>query len=430
MDIGENKIEDNKAVSGLMRFGAIVAVLVGAVLTFCLFKKINTVELQSKSDTVITIIIGLIGPLFSLGGFFLLYLTLQNQKENFDKERLESSFFEMIKFHRDNVSEIQYPYYEKKFLVVASVNSVKVEEFIASNKKVFTIIYNEFCESFNELDFFFRNVLSEEIYTTEYLLKLRSNETLKRRKIDLTVYAKADIIYSIIFFGVSVNGKNAIRNLLKFKYKKEFLTSILDFASLKPHVKSKYWLNWMAITQTSNKIQILQSILNKRIKADYDDFNLNEIPSVYKSDYLKPYYPNKYIKYYGGHQFRLGHYFRHLYQSVSFIDSSKILSYEEKYKYIKFLRGQISTFEQIIFFLNSISSIGRIWELEDSFSGDLEVKFNRKLITKYNLIKNIPTNTIKEDIHLTSFYPTVNYEAISVDGIREMRKHFADNLFT
>lgn len=38
----------------------------------------------------------------------------------------------------------------------------------------------------------------------------------------------------------------------------------------------------------------------------------------------------KYEKYYGGHQFRLGHYFRHLYQTYKFVDSSEFLSKEQK----------------------------------------------------------------------------------------------------
>lgn len=82
---------------------------------------------------------------------------------------------------------------------------------------------------------------------------------------------------------------------------------------------------------------------------------------------------------------KLAIYFRQLYQIVTYIDSQTILSYHEKYNYIKSLRATLSNEEQYLFFINSLSSLGDVWE-------SVPDEKNDKLITKYNLIKNIPLN--------------------------------------
>jgi len=78
----------------------------------------------------------------------------------------------------------------------------------------------------------------------------------------------------------------------------------------------------------------------------------------------------------------LGHYYRHLYQTVCFVDKQKQLKPEEKYSYVKMLRAQLSDYEQILFYYNAMSSMGTSWlELSDD---------NLSLITRYRLIKNVP----------------------------------------
>lgn len=78
-----------------------------------------------------------------------------------------------------------------------------------------------------------------------------------------------------------------------------------------------------------------------------------------------------------GHHVTLGHYFRNLYHVFSLIDSldNQLFSCVEKYELGKYLRTQLSSYEQIIIFLNSLSFYG----------ADL-----KKIIEKYHLIKNIP----------------------------------------
>lgn len=107
-----------------------------------------------------------------------------------------------------------------------------------------------------------------------------------------------------------------------------------------------------------------------------------------------------------GHQSRLGHYYRQLFQLVKYIDNQPkaLLYYSEKYQYIKTLRAQFSTQEQVLLFFNSLSDLGKPWEKE------VGLDENKKLITKYNLIKNIPTGYIKNIKDFKIYYSNIHYE--------------------
>lgn len=108
-----------------------------------------------------------------------------------------------------------------------------------------------------------------------------------------------------------------------------------------------------------------------------------------------------------GHQDILGHYYQHMFQTVNYINEqpASLFSYDEKYEYIKTLRVQLSVSEQLLLYYNSLSELGKKWELQENLED------NRKLITKYNLIKNIPVDLLlypESDIRPT--YPDVYYE--------------------
>lgn len=111
----------------------------------------------------------------------------------------------------------------------------------------------------------------------------------------------------------------------------------------------------------------------------------------------------KYL-HYDGQQSRLGHYFRHLFQTVKYINDQPpgLFSYQEKYNYLKTLRAQLSTHEQAILFFNSLTELGAPWEMGLSDE-------NYKLITKYNLIKNLPSGFTNQ-IDPKFYYPDVHFE--------------------
>jgi hypothetical protein len=78
-----------------------------------------------------------------------------------------------------------------------------------------------------------------------------------------------------------------------------------------------------------------------------------------------------------GHQIRLGHYYRHLFQTMSYVDQADGFNDFEKYEYAKTIRAQLSTQEQALLLVNSLTPIGRAW-------------WDDNLIIKYRLVKNLP----------------------------------------
>lgn len=119
---------------------------------------------------------------------------------------------------------------------------------------------------------------------------------------------------------------------------------------------------------------------------------------------------------YRGQQSYLSNYYRHYFQTVNYINdlNPKIISFSEKYAYVKTLRAQMNNFEQALFMINSLTPLGSVWEIKHP-----QNEINKRLITKYNLLKNLPEGMIK-DIPQKLYYPDVDYEVKSLSsGMRD-----------
>lgn len=106
------------------------------------------------------------------------------------------------------------------------------------------------------------------------------------------------------------------------------------------------------------------------------------------------------------HHSYLGHYYRHLFYIVKFVvvENKNLISEEEKRKYLKILRNQMSNYEQIMLFYNWLSGYGDAWENKDN-----------QFFTKYKMIHNLwydqlyGDEFIKEKIeYLNNAYKTLN----------------------
>ena len=76
-----------------------------------------------------------------------------------------------------------------------------------------------------------------------------------------------------------------------------------------------------------------------------------------------------------GHQSRLGHYYRHLYQMVQYVDRQTLSI--DKYDYVKTIRAQLSTHEQALLLVNSVTPMGQDW-------------WDKNLLFRYRFVQNIP----------------------------------------
>ena len=104
-----------------------------------------------------------------------------------------------------------------------------------------------------------------------------------------------------------------------------------------------------------------------------------------------------------GHVERLGHYYRHLFQTMTFITSQSFLGDKEKYGYVKTLRAQISNFEQLMLYYNALAWFDDEW---------------KEFFTKYRFIKNLPLTLadidVKPETHFKKEIEELNEEGISM----------------
>lgn len=333
---------------------------------------------------------GVIGTFFALTGTFLIYLTFQEQAKENKRTAFEATFFEMIRLHRENVSEMRY----RKF------SSSDHESY--ENRQVLRIIFQEFIECYREVKKFSNSKDPSDYIAPKYLERIREIILKNNPKINAIELARIDIAYCMVFYGVGAEGEIALRKIFQKKYNPDYYFKLLYFIKLKPKRSNKErFANWEKARNLDLKqLHELVGELYRNRSAPEKTANLSQAASDFKMHL-------PYEKYYGGHQFRLGHYFRHLFQSYKYLNGSPYLSEEQKYAYGKMYRAQLSTYEQALLLVNSISSIGMKWEFTPERSGS--DGNSSKLITKFNLIKNLPGQHLF-GIRYKTYYPSVTYE--------------------
>lgn len=344
---------------------------------------------------------GIVGTLVSALGFIFVYFSfkkqtealdsqkeeIKKQDERFEKSQIESRFIELIKLHKENLYDIEYERGGRKL----------------KDRKAIDFIFNQVIRCYKEISPFFENIDIEEIYNSNYLGKSISLNN-KRTSFDLYRLAHLDIAYSIVFFGTSYNDLNALCRLFSRSYQESFISKIAEFIHLKPFRKEEL-VYWNKIK--GRPLEVLEEL--RAIAKQKDALTMQDLDDE-PSDLEKLLKLRPYDKYYGGHQYKLGQYFRHLFQVVKYINKHEVLDYKERYHYIKTLRAQLSTIEQYLIFFNSLSFMGRAWELEYVSTHSTEKDINNWLITKYNFIKNLPDLFLEGEINIKNYYPEVYFE--------------------
>jgi hypothetical protein len=329
---------------------------------------------------------GVVGTFFALAGTFLIFLSFIQQANENKRIAFESSFFEMIRIHRENINEMRYYKFRKG------------EEKIFENRQVINIIFKEFIECYREVKKFSNSQKINDYINPKHEKKLKLIASEINPKINLIELALIDISWSIVFYGLSVEGESVIRKSFKRKYNPNYYYRLLYYIKLKPKKSNlDRFTNWTILRNLplNQLLPLIDELYFNRIHPERTE-NLSQNAKNLKNHL-------EYEKYYGGHQFRLGHYFRHLFQSYKFLNSQAHMKDQQKYFYGKLLRAQLSTYEQALLFINSLSSLGMNWEYNP------EKESNTKIITKYNLIKNL-SDTHMYGIKYKTYYKNVIYE--------------------
>ncbi|RXG16562.1 putative phage abortive infection protein [Leeuwenhoekiella aestuarii] len=215
---------------------------------------------------------------------------LQKQIDNQNRQNkiqlFESQFYEMLKLHRENVTEMR-------------INGYDFEE----NGKL-----------------------------------KKFEKTTEGRKIFVTMKTELESILSLY----SKDNK-----LTKNGFQKCYL---LFFSGLNEYER--------AFPEDENFIFLLKKARKQHQNPKKDIKKNSE-----RKEFIKDVNLNFNYKPFSGHSSRLGHYFRHLYLIVKSVANSELIEdYDEKMKYLRILRAQLSNHEQILMFYNWLSDYGADWE--------------------------------------------------------------------
>jgi len=329
---------------------------------------------------------GFLGTVINGAAFYFLYLTLNEQRKSAESQSFETKFYELIHLHRENVSELRY-----------TKNNLTAE-----SRKVFRVIVEEFVECFHEVKRFSKIYPDIEMLHPTYKIKLAQIAKANKCRAKVEEIAIIDIPFCCNYFGLSRESETILLHKFYNRYNKDFIRRLKTFLQLKPKTEDfNLFAEWKEFKSKDVKEmkEVFEKIYYNR-KLGSLDTSSNLLFKNLSAN-----------KYYGGHQHRLGHYFRHLFQSFKFISLQQSLTPKEKYFYAKTLRAQLSTYEQFILLFNSLSSLGMKWEYTADIDNlpagyDLE---DFKFITRYNLIKNLPGSQYY-DIKYRIFYPNVHFD--------------------
>lgn len=190
-----------------------------------------------------------------------------------------------------------------------------------------------------------------------------------------------------------------------------YLKNIRNFVSIFEKFKKEKSKNW------DNEVILKLSYLYFFYGAsEYTSERLTGISiKPLEVNEFNEYMKNLGIEYKGAYN-DFGKYFRQLFQIVTYIDGKPELTYREKEQYIKSLRVRLNIEEQYLLFLNSLVSNGLDWE-----KGKIdEIK---QLITKYNLLKNIPKEYDQiGGVDFKAIYPNIQYEFSGDDKSAERKR--------
>jgi len=286
-------------------------------------------ETGQIGDTIGGLTAPIIAILVAILTFFAFWVQVKaniSQKEQFNKqdndlkiERFENKFFEFVRFHRSNMEEMNI---EDKF----------------RGRLVFVELYKELRYCF----YFIKHCINELPAGTnqnDLGFDLNDDENIIK------------IAYLIFNHG---NGDESERLMIE-PVRKLCSTYFIEILKAKIKDNQKYF------EEHKDKYGMCVLVL---------DFGSDD-----KYNYSANYKP------FNGHITRLGHYFRHLYQTVKYVSEFNKVDFTEKnrYDYLKILRAQLSSYEQILLYYNSLSYLGMKWLDPD----------HPYLIT-YKLIKNLP----------------------------------------
>jgi hypothetical protein len=264
---------------------------------------------------------GTLGPFVAISAAILTFFAFwvqfkanEQQKNDLKTERFENKFYEILRLHRANVEEM-------------SIADRVV------GRKCFVKLFNEFRYCY---------IIINDQYEAG---KVNKPEVFAGTEIDIL-----ELAYTIFFYGIGDDSEKQFHHQLSEVEKKLYESSRDIMSNLQDRYSDAKGKN-PSIKYYSFKLLLTETPDELLVKFYYQPFD--------------------------GHTDLLGHYYRHLYQTVSYVvgQEGEYFSKEVKYSYVKTLRAQLSNHEQLMLYYNSASWFDDQWKV---------------YFTDYRLIKNLP----------------------------------------
>ncbi len=248
------------------------------------------------------------------------------QNDTLQIQKFENQYYKMIDLHKSNVNEIIIPFFDTLDGSNSNRDNKKIEQQTSATILREVTGKKGFVDMVKELEICLKD-------TKSILLTQEINFD------DSIIY---EFAYKIFFFGVH----------------SEFSTSGNIPAPIQKEIKK-----FIAGKQKKYKDNL--------ISGAKQEINTRYVP-------------------FQGHESRLGHYFRHLFQTVKYVvmqETIGLLEYGHTRQYLRVLRAQLSNSEQLLLYYNYCCGPGMNWDR----LGNKGFQF----LTKYRMIHNMPVDRVK-----------------------------------
>lgn len=357
----------------------------------------NTKELK-VTKTISEIIDGLMSPFIAISAvivtglaFYMQYQAnqqladqIKDQSKKYLLDKFESQFYEMLRLHKENINEMSIEGYiktknysekEAKQLYNEvkqgrnrhknSSGSLDAKEI--DGRKIFYLMVKEFHSIY---------CLIQKVAVEYRLADLKledGNLVVQKEKREYYIW----LSYFIFFNGKEVFERKCVNGEFTLDQKYQYFDSHF-FRAVLAEIKTIRICHKNGVRYIENLFAFKDCKQSLHISFSY-----------------KPY---------GGHHIRLAHYYRHMFNLVKHVvDQPKdLLNYNDKRKYLKIFRAQLSNHEIVMLYYNWLSEFGKEWE-EHKLN---EVSRNR-YFTDYRIIHNL-----NNDFVLQEFNPELYFKSL------------------
>lgn len=292
-------------------------------------------------------LIALVGVIVTGLAFYMQYQAnkliqeqIRNQQESEELSKFENKFYELLRYHKENVNNLEFKYKD---------DGIKINAFGIQ-------VIDKFITEVNSL-----------YHTLEHIPNFNALSNIDRFK----------SAYYLMFYGIDNPNFNTIIDNLGEMTNYNIPDSIYNNLDI-------------PIIYQSNTNRFVKYIIPGDEIFENGEFydTTNEITLSLVNKYSKVGYINQ-----------VSLYMRNLYYLVKIVCKNEILNYKEKREFIRIIRSQLSTNEQILIYYNWLSGLGSEWESLNHVNRPLDNE--NYFLTNYRIIHNINPINIIQDLEIT-----------------------------